>query len=418
MNLKLCLLSENTDSVTNPTTIVQDPIGSRIEQKTCSLAIAVEYQGVNVPGAQINFSTSDGVIMRSCTTSEVISQCSMSTQTCDGPYLITVIVPEGSGYSCQDSGCTAIFTLIPEKITEYTFVLIQEQVKGTVLVTTNFGECISGTVVEVSDSKNPDVILESMKTTGSVCNLTIATMNENIVYLAKVTPPNDTFICSGDFNSSCSATFQASFIEITIVQCILVIVVSPPMSSPTQWPKKQPTKRPTNTIAPTTKPTSAPSHQPSVSVPEAAQPVPVITLIPTESPTQNPTGKPSDPPLTLKPSVNPTEALSAITLNPTKSPTARATFNPTKIPVTLNPTKSPTIRTVAPITPNPTKSITMKPTLKPTEMPSKNPTEAPSHKPSKSVPEAAQSIPVPENGNKLKVSISNDSPQVNYQSSP
>jgi len=190
---------ENTDLVTNLKTIVQDPTGSRIEQKTCSLAIAVTYQGGNVSGARINFSSSDGVDVRSCTTSEVMSQCSMTTQTCAGPYLVTVIVPEGSGYSCQDSGCTAIFTLTPEKTTEYTFVLFQEQAKGTVSVTTNSGECISGTVIEVSDSKNPGVILESMKTTSSACNLTIATMNENIVYLAKVTPPNDTFICSGDF---------------------------------------------------------------------------------------------------------------------------------------------------------------------------------------------------------------------------
>ena len=158
---------EKTDSVTNPTAIAQNPTGSRIEQKTCSLAIAVEYQGGNVPGARINFSSSDGGFMRSCTTSEVMSQCSMTTQTCDGPFLVTVVVPEGSGYSCQDSGCTAIFTLIPEKTTEYTFVLFQEQAKGTVSVTTNSGECISGTVVEVSDSKNPGVILERMKTTSS-----------------------------------------------------------------------------------------------------------------------------------------------------------------------------------------------------------------------------------------------------------
>jgi len=296
-----------------------------LTELVATLVIKVEYEGESVPGAEVNFSmqNSPGKVLEACAISNLTKECELTIKNnYDTQYLSTVVPP--AGFSCPEKGCSASFTLVPGKTLDYTFYLIKETVpSGEAIVSVIYsGKCLEGAQVEIFDSANPANILESFTTTSSSCNVTFTTSNVNVVYHASVTPPSGSYLCSGDFDSSCSATFKVVIVEVTIVQCILVIITQPPVTAkPTKLPVSPPTKKPT--VPPTRKPTVAPTKKPTV--PPTRKP----TVAPTKKPTVSPTRKPKVAP-TKKPTVPPTRKP---TPKPTVDPTSKPSKSPTDAPV-------------------------------------------------------------------------------------
>jgi hypothetical protein len=384
-----------------------------------TLIVKVEYEGASVPEAQVAFSTQNNKekILESCTTTTSTKQCLLTVENnFDLQYLSTVTAP--AGYSCPEKGCSASFTLVPGKIVEYTFNLVKAPVpSGEAVVTVlHSGKCAEGAQVKIFNPSNPSVILKSFTTTSSVCNVTFATTNVNLVYHATVTPPNGSFICSGDFDSSCSAAFKVVIVEVTVVKCILVLITTPPVTAPTKKPVIPPTPKPTKkpvtapptkkpVIPPTTKPTrkpvTSPTYSPVLKIQSATtSPTKKPVTPPTPKPTKKPTKKPQLPPTlkpTKKPVVPPTEKpVNPPSKKPVTPPTPKPTKKPTKkpqLPPTLKPTKKPVVpptekpvnppsqKPVTPPTPKPTKKPTKKPQLPPTLKPTKKPVVPPTEKP-------------------------------------
>jgi hypothetical protein len=349
-----------------------------------TLVIKVEYEGESVPGAEVNFSmqNSPGKVLEACTISNLTKECELTIMNdYDTQYLSTVVPP--AGFSCPEKGCIASFTLVPGKTLDYLFVLIKDPVPfGEAVVSVlHSGECVEGAQVEIFDSVNPTTILQSFTTTSVSCNVTFTTTNINAAYQATVTPPSSSYLCSGDFNSACSATFKVVVVKVTIVQCILVIITPPPITaSPTKKPVVPPTPKPT--MKPTKKPIVPPTPKPTLKPTEkpVVPPTPKPTLKPTKKPvvppTPKPTKKPTEKPVvppTTKPTKKPTEKP---VIPPTPKPTKKPTEKPV-VPPTPKPTKKPTEKPVVPPTPKPTKKPTEKPVVPPTPKPTKKPTEKP-----------------------------------------
>ncbi len=349
-----------------------------LTDEASTLIIKVENEGVSVPEAQVSFSTQSNTanILESCTTTTSTKQCLLKVENnFDVQYVSTITAP--AGYSCPEKGCSASFTLVPGKNMEYTFNLVKNPVpSGEAVVTVLYsGKCVEGAQVKIFDPSNPTVILKSLTTTSSDCMVTFTTTEVGIVYNATVIPPSDSFLCSGDFDSSCSATVTVVVNVKTTIQCILVVITPPPVTAPTKKPVIPPTSKPTK------KPVAAsPTDSPVVKIQSA-------TKSPTKKPLNPPTPKPNKP--TEKPANPPTP-------KPTKKPvTASPTYAPVKREsATISPTKRP----VTPPTPKPTKSPTKKPRLPPTLKPTKKPVVLPTAK------------PVNPPSKKAYASISNDKP--------
>jgi hypothetical protein len=225
--------------------------------------------------------------------------------------------------------------MVPGKTLDYTFNLMKEIVPtGEAIVSVVYaGRCLEGAKVEIFDRKETTTLLQSFTTTSSVCNTTFTTVNLGVDYRAIVTPPIGSYLCSGDFDSSCSATFAVVASKVTIVQCILVVITQAPMTfSPTQKPTIPPTSKPTKkpTMQPVDLPTPKPTNTPTM------QPV----NLPTPKPTTKPTKLPVDPPTPTPTPVSPLQNESA-TIPPTKSPVAAPTPKPTKGLQTTQPTDAP-----------------------------------------------------------------------------
>ena len=348
-----------------------------LSDEAAALIVKVKYDGISVPGAKVNFSfqNNTGSIFKSCSTSTSNEECILTIDNnFDLQYLSTVTAP--AGYSCPETGCSASFTLLPGKKIEYTFNLIK--LSGEAIVTVLYtGKCAQGAQVKIFDPSSPATILESFTTTSSDCNVTFTTKNFDVVYQATVTPPSGSYLCSGDFDNSCSTTFKIVAAEVTKLQCVLVKITAPPLTaSPTKKPLMPPTAKPTTMttkkplVPPTPKPTMKPTKKPGV--PPTMKPTEKPVVPPTPKPTMKPTEKPVMPP-TPKPTMKPTE-------KPVLPPTPKPTTKPTKKPVvppTPKPTMKPTEKPVMPPTPKPTMKPTEKPVVPPTPKPTMRPTAKP-----------------------------------------
>jgi len=365
-----------------------------LTDEAATLIIQVEHKGESVAGAQVSFSIQNNLekMLEACTMSKSIKECELTVKSnFDAQYLSTVIPP--AGYICPETGCTAGFTMVPGKTLDYTFSLIKEIVPtGEAIVSVLYsGVCLEGAKVEIFDANHTATPLQSFTTTSSVCNMTFTTVNLNVVYRAIVTPPIGPYLCSGSFDSSCSATFKVVVAQVTIVQCILVIITQPPVTfSPTQNPAIPPTPKPTN--KPTVLPVKPPTEKPTM------KPTKLPAMLPTLKPTNKPTVLPVKPP-TEKPTMKPTKLPAILptpkptnkpTVLPVKPPTEKPTMKPTKLPAMLptpKPTNKPTVLPVKPPTEKPTMKPTklpaIPPTNKPTMLPVKPPTEKPTTKPTK-----------------------------------
>ncbi len=315
-----------------------------LTDEAATLIIQVEHKGESVAGAQVSFSIQNNLekMLEACTMSKSIKECELTVKSnFDAQYLSTVIPP--AGYICPETGCTAGFTMVPGKTLDYTFSLIKEIVPtGEAMVSVLYsGVCLEGAKVEIFDANHTATPLQSFTTTSSVCNMTFTTVNLNVVYRAIVTPPIGPYLCSGSFDSSCSATFKVVVAQVTIVQCILVIITQPPVTfSPTQNPAIPPTPKPTNkpTVLPVKPPTEKPTMKPTKlpAIPPTNKPTMLPVKPPTEKPTTKPTKLPVDPP-TLTPWPLQSEST---TMPPTKNPVVSPTSQLTKGPV-LTSTKNP-----------------------------------------------------------------------------
>jgi hypothetical protein len=255
-----------------------------LTDEAAALIIKVKYDGINVPGAKINFSSQNntGSILKSCSTGTSTEECLLTIENnFDVPYLSTVTAP--AGYSCPETGCSASFTLLYS------------------------GKCAEGTQVKIVDPSSPATILKSVTTTSSDCNVTFTTKNVDVVYQAIVTPPSGSYLCSGDFNNACSTPFKIVAAEVTKVKCVLVKITAPPLTAspitkplmpPTPKPTMKPTEKPV--VPPTLKKTMKPTEKPVV------PPTPKPTMKPTEKPVIPPTPKPTMKP-TKKPVVPPSQ---------------------------------------------------------------------------------------------------------------
>jgi hypothetical protein len=342
--------------------------------EAATLIIKVEYKGESVAGAQVNFSIQNSLdkIQEACTLSKSITECELTAKNnFDAQYFSTVIPP--TGYICPETGCSAGFTMVPGKTLDYTFTLIKEIMPtGEAVVSVLYsGLCLEGAKVEIFDTNYTATLLQSFITTSSVCNMTFTTVNLDVVYRAIVTPPIGPYLCSGNFDSSCSATFKVVAAKVTIVQCILIIITQPPVTfSPTQKPAIPPTPKPTNkpTMLPVKPPTPKPTLKPT-KLP-AIPPTPIPTMLPMSPPTPKPTMKPTklpvDPPTLTPTTISPLQRESTTvppTINPVVSPATQSTKGPvstsTKKPSTMLPVQeesSTMVPTPIPVTPLMSKS--------------------------------------------------------------